>query len=142
MAGMNFPSRFPDSRYIGCSSLLRKGAMANSYDFRGFEKACMQSVHYYAIRAGKIFEITGFAAVDNNSHPSAVARARVGTIPLIEQANAFVDPAAVTDWKTIATIFKYPPLGVPEALRELLKKIEEWYPVEARRAAAAAMGKE
>lgn len=116
--------------------------MANKIDFRGFEKACMQSVHYYALRAGKIFEITGFAAVDNNSQPSAVARARVGTIPLKEQANAFIDPAAVSDWKTIATISKYPPLGVPEALSELLKKIEEWYPVAARKAAAAALGKE
>ncbi len=116
--------------------------MANKYDFRGFENACMQSVHYYAIRAGKIFEITGFAAVDSNSHPSAVARVRVGTIPLIEQANAFVDPASVTDWKTIATVFKYPPLGVPEALSELLKKIEEWYPVEKKMAMAMALGKE
>ncbi|MGA2990852.1 MAG: hypothetical protein ABSD88_10305 [Candidatus Korobacteraceae bacterium] len=116
--------------------------MTNKVDFRGFEKACMQSVHYYAIRAGKIFEITGFAAVDNSSHPSAVARARVGTIPLIEQSNAFIDPAAVTDWKTLATIFKYPPLGVPEALGELLKKIEEWYPVAMKKAAAVAPGKE
>jgi len=116
--------------------------MADRVDFRGFEKSFMQSVHYYVIRAGKIFEITGFAAVDNSSQPSAVARARVGTIPVKEQANAFIDPAAVTDWKTVATVSKYPPLGVPDAIRDLLKKLEEWYPVEAKKRAAAAMGKE
>jgi hypothetical protein len=116
--------------------------MADRCDFRGFEKACMQSVHYYGIRAGKIFEITGFAALDNSSHPSAVARVRVGSIPLIEQSNAFIDPAAVTDWKTIATVSKYPPLGVPEAIAELLRKVEEWYPVEMKMRVAAAAGRE
>ncbi len=116
--------------------------MADKLDFRGFEKAFVQSVHYYGTRAGKIFEITGFAAVDNSSQPSAVARARVGTIPVKEQANAFIDPAAVTDWKIVATVSKYPPLGVPDAIRELLKKVEEWYPAEAKKRAAAAMGRE
>ena len=116
--------------------------MADRYDFRGLEKTFMQSAHYYGVRAGKIFEITGFAALDNSSQPSAVARVRVGNIPLMEQSNAFIDPATVNDWKTIATVSKYPPLGVPEAIAELLRKIEEWYPVEMKKRVAAAMGRE
>ena len=115
--------------------------MADKYDFRGFEKALCS-----------LCTITPFGPARSSKSPALPPLTTAPTpAPWLAQGSdhscqrtgkRIYRSRCCNDWKTVATVSKYPPLGVPEASGELLKKMEEWYPVESRRRAAAAWARE